>query len=66
MAATKEEVEGWISKAKKEGFKYVISVCDTFDYTDYPVYCYDDKELEDNKKYYSEASMQRINEIIEI
>ena len=32
MAATKEEVEGWISKARKEGFKYVVSVCDTFDY----------------------------------
>lgn len=66
MAATKEEVEGWISKARKEGFKYIISVCDTFDYDDYPVYCYDEIDLDENKKYYSKASMQRINEIIKI
>jgi len=66
MAASREEVNGWILKAKKEGFKYIISVCDTFDYDDYPVYCKNGNELAAKKIYYSEADMQRINEVITI
>lgn len=66
MAATKEDVDRWITRGKKENYKYIISVCDTFDWSDYPVYCKDYEELSDNKKYYKEASMQKINEIIKL
>lgn len=65
MAASRLDVNRWIQTAKEDGAKYIISVCDTFDYDDYPVYCNNLKELQQALPYYS-TNMQRINEIIEI
>lgn len=64
MAATKADVDRWIATGKKNKCKYIISVCDTFDHDDYPVYCRNEKELEDKKKQYDDNNMQRINEVI--
>lgn len=64
MAATKNDVERWVSDGIKSGAMYVVSVCDTFDYDDYPVYCKDDKELAEAKLKYNGSNMQRINEVI--
>lgn len=66
MAATKKDVDRWVATAKKNKMKYVVSVCDTFDYDDYPVYCKNDEELEKAQKEYDGVNMQRINEIITI
>ena len=66
MAATRQDIDGWIRYAKKQDKKFIISVCDTWDYSDYPVYCKDEEELEDQKKYYRNADMQNINEVITI
>ena len=66
MAASREDVDRWIVQAKKDKMKYIISVCDTFDWDDYPVYCKNEKELEEKRVEYSNKSMQRINEVITI
>jgi len=66
MAATFEDVERWKETAKKQKAKYIISVCDTFDYDDYPVYVSAMENLEEVKKEYNGVNMQRINEVIEI
>jgi len=66
MAASIEDVEDWKKEAKEIGATHIISVCDTFDWDDYPVYVMPDENLNDRVKYYNEASMQQINEIIEI
>jgi len=66
MAATREDVDRWIAEAKKKGAKYIISVCDTWDYDDYPVYVMPDEDLEEQKAKYSGVNMQRINEVITI
>lgn len=66
MAATRHDVNRWISTAKEEGAKYILSVCDTFDFDDYPVYCNNLKELKDAIPFYNGPNMQRINEVIEI
>jgi len=66
MAASGSDVDFWILMGKKDKMKYIISVCDTFDYSDYPVYCKDEKELAINEKKYRGENMQRINEIITI
>lgn len=63
MAATREDVDRWISTAKKMGARYIISVCDTFDYDDYPVYVMPGESLEKRKQEYT-GNMQRINEVI--
>lgn len=64
MAATKEDVDRWIETGKQKGATHIISVCDTFDYSDYPVYVMPDEDLEKRKKEYTGKSMQRINEVI--
>jgi sugar phosphate isomerase/epimerase len=66
MAASREDVDRWIRTAKKMGAKHIISVCDTFDWDDYPVYVMPDENLEERKKDYNGVDMQRINEIITI
>lgn len=66
MAATRTDVNRWIATAKENGDKYIISVCDTYDWDDYPVYCKDKEELADAIPRYDGKNMQKINEIIEI
>lgn len=66
MAATKQDIEQWIKYAKEKGYEYIISVCDTFDWEDYPVYCKDKEEVIEKTSEYNGVSMQTINEIIQI
>lgn len=60
------QVEGWIQQGVAEGATHVISVCDTFDYVDYPVYVYHNQDINEKKKQYDGTNMQRINEIIDL
>jgi len=64
MTASREDVDRWKEYAKRNNIPYIISVCDTFDYDDYPVYCKDEEELKEKSNYYENANMQKINEII--
>jgi hypothetical protein len=65
MTATRQDVNHWIKIAKKNNHKYIISVCNTWDYDDYPVFFDDVKTLEENYSKYT-TNMQKINEIIRI
>lgn len=38
MAATREEIEAWLSTGLEKNSTHVIIVVDTWDYEDYPVY----------------------------
>jgi len=66
MAAIRKDVDHWIETALKEGNRIIISVCDTFDYEDYPVYCKDVKELLEKHCEFDGVNMQKVNEIITI
>ncbi len=66
MAATRQDVNRWISTAKENNSKFIISVCDCFDYDDYPVYCENETELIKEYDLHNGRNMQRINEIIVI
>ena len=66
MAATREDVDGWIKYAKKNGYKFIVSVCDTYDWDDYPVYCKDEERLTDEYNHHNGSNMQKINEVIRI
>jgi hypothetical protein len=66
MAATKRDVDRWILQGKKHNFAFIISVCDTFDHDDYPVYVTYGEDLEKRKSKYDGVNMQRINEIIDL
>ena len=39
MAATYEEIKGWLDEGRKrKDITHMIVVCDTWDHEDYPVY----------------------------
>lgn len=48
------------------GAAYIISVVDTFEWDDYPVYVMPNENLAEKKKQYDGVSMQRINEVIKV
>lgn len=66
MAATRERVNLWIEAAKATKSKYIISVCDTFNYEDYPVFCKDKVDLIEKHKRYDDNNVQYVDEIIRI
>jgi len=66
MAARKEDVDRWIKTAKEKKCEFIISVCDTFDWEDYPVYCKDKNDLIMSYDSHDGINMQKINEIIQI
>lgn len=66
MAANRKDVDRWIATAKEKGASHIISVCDTFDWDDYPVYVMPDEDLDEKKKEYDNVNMQKINEVITI
>jgi hypothetical protein len=66
MAVTKVEFDGWVERGKKMGATHLISVVDTFDYDDYPVFVMPEDDLEEVKSNYNGVEMQRINEVVEL
>lgn len=66
MAASRADVDGWIETAKEKGARWIISVCDTFDYDDYPVYVMPNEDLAEKRAKYDGTNMQRVNEVISI
>ncbi len=66
MAANRDDINRWIATAKEMGAKHIISVWDSFDGDDYPVYVMPDEDLEEKKKEYDDVNMQKINETITI
>lgn len=65
MAATRQDVNRWIEIAKKNKHKYILSVCDTWDYDDYPVFFDNLETLKEKYDKYT-TNMQKINEVIRI
>jgi hypothetical protein len=66
MAVTRIEFDNWVKRGKKMGATHLISVVDTFDYDDYPVFVMPEDDLEEVKSKYDGVEMQRINEVIEL
>ncbi len=60
--ASHEDIRGWLRCGKHKGATHVIIVCDTFDWTDYPVYVMSgmsvEKQLKRNGK-----NMQQVMEV---
>lgn len=66
MSATAEDVRQWIVYGKQKKATHIISVCDTFDFEDYPVYInvHRGDDLHKTIAKYDGGNMQRVNEII--
>lgn len=61
-----EDIARWTKTAKGKNFKYVLIVCDTFSYEDYPVYCKDSYELKQKTIEYNGKRMQQVMKTIDI
>lgn len=38
MGTTREDITGWLHRGQEKGATHMIVVCDTFDWSDYPVF----------------------------
>ena len=54
----------WLQEAKKLKAKWLIVVCDTFDYDDYPVFLNDRTEM--LRRVQKPGEMQRIMEVYDL
>lgn len=66
MAANRSDVDRWIKEARDRRMGYILSICDTWDYDDYPIYCKDKKELKGAIRTKSSQFMVIINEVIRV
>jgi len=59
---TKEEISKWIQDGKKQLATHMIVVCDTFDWSDYPVYVKKGEDVRAIEQKYT-GNMQKIMEV---
>ena len=63
MSTTREEIRKWLNDAKMADASHVIVVCDTYDYSDYPVFVKKTDDIHQKIDVYHGKNMQRIMEI---
>ena len=59
MKTQDDNLERWLPEAERLGATHVIDVCDTWDYSHYPVYVMPEDNLEDKRANYS-GNMQSV------
>jgi hypothetical protein len=64
MAVKRERIEEWFDKGIADGRKYMIVLCDTFDWEDYPEY-FDTQEAV-REKTQSPGNMQKVMEVYDL
>lgn len=65
MATTKQDISNWFDRGLDLGADFMIIVCDTFDYEDYPVFCTSDVFKETHDKHNGQ-DMQKIMEVYDL
>ncbi len=63
MSTSPKELARWFQEGVKQKATHMIVVCDTFDYSDYPVYV---KEGEDARKMAEENSKKNMQKVMEV
>lgn len=61
MAATKDDLSRWFDRGVSQNKTYMVIVCDTYDWEDYPIF-YDTKEEAENRVK-NPGEMQKIMEV---
>lgn len=65
MSISKSMIRTWLKREKAAESDYMLVVCDTFDYEDYPVYV-SKEEFKENYERYNNRDMQKIMEIYDL
>lgn len=66
MGTTREDIRGWLERAKAQGASHMLVVCDTFDHDDYPVNVIPPHKARDVFADYNSKSMQRVMECYDL
>jgi hypothetical protein len=56
-------IRKWLEYGKENGATHLIVVCDTYDYTDYPVYVSPGEDVREVAEKHRDKNMQRVMEI---
>lgn len=63
MTTTRDDIRGWLERGKRMGATHVIVVCDTYDWSDYPVFVMPD---EDARKKADENNGPNMTKLMEV
>lgn len=66
MSTTRSDIEGWFDNGVADKQQFMIIVCDTFDWEDYPIFCDDAKELAEQYASHNGVNMQTIMEVYDL
>lgn len=65
MAASRKDISWWFDQGLKHKDDFLMVVCDTYDWEDYPVYAKKDKIHEEYARY-NGHNMQRVMEVYDL
>jgi len=63
---TKKEIGKWFDAGKKANARYMLIVCDSFSYEDYPVLVEEGDDVNERIKQVRRSPMQRIMEVYDL
>jgi hypothetical protein len=63
---TRQDIQEWVERGRSSGLRWLIVVCDTFDYEDYPVYANTVEEFDKAYNSHNNTNMQRIMEVYDL
>jgi hypothetical protein len=66
MPTTQQDIRGWLLRGKAAGARYMLVVCDSFDYEDYPVFVNPNEDIQAKAQQYNGVNMQRIMECYDL
>ena len=61
MATSRKEIEQWFDEGQDDGDLYMLIICDTYDWSDYPVYCATKEDAE--RRIANPGEMQKVMEV---
>lgn len=66
MAASRNDIEVWFDRGKKDGATHMIVVCDTYDHMDYPVMVTSDQDAREERDKRHGKNMQSVMEVYDL
>lgn len=66
MAVTRQGIEEWIKRGIESKARWLIVVCDTYDFEDYPVFVRTVEEFDERYEHFNGKNMQSIMEVYDL